>query len=266
MLAPIPLDVQTHISPAVHSVPAQTPMKTGQKSRILLSVGGSRTGSLNATTVSNRSPKPQGHRAYANRQSGKKIKRRLEDLEKRASSSSPEHVHAELSPSRSAHPTSKRRSSKTGATSQLNPNSQDSTMPAYSFAPGTKSELSPEQFPRDLSVSPPPVLPQSYSLPDPNIHAGYYQEPHIQTLPASYSDYTAPPGYLPSPPITLPSMTNTVPYQSLKSSSYYDNGDMMPQHYVNGYTPFTSMELPMQQSYSDSTAHVNHPEYILHFY
>lgn len=194
---------------------------------------------------------------------GKKIKRRLEDLEKRASSSSPERAHAELAPAHQrSTDASKRRRSKTDSHAQSRQRLPEIVSPP-SYASDVKPEYSPEPYGRELSLSPPPAFGHSYSLPDPNAHATYYQPSTVHSLPASYPEYSAPQYYLPPLPTTLPSMPS---YESSKpSGGYYDNEDMLSHFNVNQYTPFTSMELPMQQSYADSNVHVNHPEYSFRF-
>ena len=197
--------------------------------------------------------------ARANNHKGKKIKRRLEDLEKRANSSSPEQAHTELAPSR-ANDATKRRRSKTESHHQVRLRSPESSIATpYSFTPDIKSEFSPEGFGRELSVSPPPTFAHSYSLPDPSIHANYYHQPSIHTLPTPYPEYSAPQSYLPPMPTTLPSMSQ---YEPSKPNGYYENDEMLSQYQTGGYQSF---DLPMNQSYPDSNAHVIHPEYSFHF-
>ena len=235
-------------------------MRIGPKSQILQSVGGYKTESRNAIIVS--VPRNIEANLYSNGHKGKKIKRRLEDLEKRASSSSPEQTHTELVPPR-ANDTNKRRRSKTEGYPQVRQRTPDSTLATpYSFTPEIKSEFSPEQFGRELSVSPPPTFAHSYSLPEPNLHANYFQQPSLNTLPAPYPEYSAPQYSLPPMPTTLPSMS---PYETAKPNGFYEGEDVLSQYHMGGYAPFTSMELPMNQSYPDSNAHVIHPEYSFHF-
>lgn len=131
----------------------------------------------------------------------------------------------------------------------------------YSCKPEIKSEYSSRQFDRDLSNSPPPFLNYPFSLPDPALQTTYPQHIPFNTLPAPYPEYSAPQQYNTTPlPPTLPSMP---PYEQSKQGCFYDNDDVLSQ-YPMGFAPFTSMELPMNQSYQDSNAHVNHPEYRFH--
>lgn len=204
------------------------------------------------TKISDLAERRRIQNRIAQRNYRKKIKRRLEDLEKRASSSSPESTHTELAPPR-LNESNKRRRSKTDGFPHVRQRTPESSLPTpYSYTPEVKSEFSPEQFGRELSVSPPPTFAHSYSLPDPSIHANYYSHPAMSTQPATYADYSAPQYSLPPMPTTLPSIS---PYESSKPTGFYENEDLISQFHMGGYAPFTSMELPMNQSYSDSNAH-----------
>jgi uncharacterized protein YdaT len=208
----------------------------------------------------------------ANDRTGKKIKRRLEDLERRAgsSSASPEQSHPELAPiieSRPIHQKQvdsvKRQRSKQDSSTR---NRRRSPEPLQQPYPPVKTERSASptyQYGRELSISPPPSYGYCHTLSEPLIHPSYPQHAPFHTLPARYSDYSGPPQYLPPLPTTLPSMIHYDLGPS-KSNAYLD-GDVLDQ-YDTGYAPFGSIDLPMQQqSYSDANVHVNHPEYSFHF-
>ena len=193
--------------------------------------------------------------------SGKKIKRRLEDLERRAgsSSASPEQSHAELAPIvDSKHIKQengvKRQRSKQDSSARGRRRSPE---PSYSPIKYDRSEVS---YSRDLSISPPPSYSYSYSLPEPVVHAPYPQHAPFNTLPAPYPSYSGQPQYLPN--TTLPSMSQYELGPS-KSNGYIEEDMLGP--YDTSYAPFGSIDLPMQSSYADSNAHVNHPEYQFHF-
>lgn len=202
---------------------------------------------------------------------GKKIKRRLEDLERRAgsSSASPEQSHAELAPmiqerqpNRRNEEGIKRKQSKQDPAARGRRRSPEPLFTPYSTPKLSRAEKSPYHYHRELSISPPPSCGYSYSLPEPVIHAPYPQHSPFNTLPAPYPDYSGQPQYLPPLPTTLPSMA---PYElgPSKHSGFLDE-DILSQ-YENGYAPFAGIDLPMQQSYPDSNAHVNHPEYSFQF-
>lgn len=124
----------------------------------------------------------------------------------------------------------------------------------------TERSISP-QYSRDISVSPPPSYNYTYSLPEPVIHAPYPQHAPFNTLPAPYPDYSNQSQYLPPIPTTLPSMSQYELGHS-KHNGYLDEDILGP--YDTGYAPFAAMDLPIQQSYSDSNVHVNHPDYSFH--
>ena len=126
--------------------------------------------------------------------------------------------------------------------------------PEPSYSP-IKYERSDPSYGREFSVSPPPSYSYPYSLPEPVAHAPYPQHAPFNTLPAPYPSYSGQSQYLPT---TLPSMSQYDLGPS-KNNGYLD--DEMLGQYDTSYAPFGSMDLPMQQSYPDSNAHVNHPEY-----
>ena len=118
----------------------------------------------------------------------------------------------------------------------------------------------PYQYGRDLSISPPPSYGYSYSLPEPVIHAPYPQHAPFNTLRPPYHDYASQPQYVPSLP-TLPSMPQ---YEIGPSKTNGYLGEEILGQYETGYTPFASINLPMQQSYPESNVHVSHPKYDFH--
>lgn len=132
----------------------------------------------------------------ADRIAGKKIKRRLEDLERRASSpdASPEQVHLEIPSSRRLGQRSevpakrqKPKSSKSSGSGRQASSRHSTTQHAHNVEdPSTTFPLQPR---RDLSISPPPQLSYSYSLPDPTASAPYSQGSSFQPLPASFPEY-----------------------------------------------------------------------------
>jgi len=122
-----------------------------------------------------------------------------------------------------------------------------------------KSEVSPHQYGRD-SLSPPPSFNYpTYSLPDPTVHSSYPQHTPYNALPSPFPDYPEQAQYLPSVSNTLPSMPSYEPSPP-KQGGFFDDENVLNQ-YNMAYSPFTSMDIPMQQQYQDSNAHVNIPEY-----
>lgn len=203
---------------------------------------------------------------------GKKIKKRLEDLERRAgsSSASPEQCHAELAPMIESRPihqrhdeSVKRQRSKPVSSSRNRRRSPELLSHPHPPVKTERSTSPTYQYGREFSISPPPSYGYSHTLPEPVSYPPYPQHAPFNTLPAPYPDYSRQPQYLPPLPTTLPSM----PQYDLgpsKGNGYLDD-DILEQ-YDTGYAPFGSMDLPMQQqSYSGSNVHVNYPEYSFHF-
>lgn len=189
---------------------------------------------------------------------GRKIKRRLEDLERRAgsSSASPEQAHAELPlPNHRQNKTEgvKRQKSRNGPTAR---GRRPSPEPAYLKHVKVEDDqpgMFHCQYSRELSASPPPQFPFSYSLANPTVHAPYSQHGSFHTLPAPASDYTGQSVYLPPIPSTLPSMS---PYQlgPMKSENPFEDEGMLG-HYSMGYSSLSSMEIG--DTYHDSNPHVS---------
>ncbi len=213
----------------------------------------------------------QTPRMKANERTGKKIKRRLEDLERRAgsSSASPEQSHADLAPMIESRPihqrhddSVKRQRPKQDSANRGRRKSPEGLSHPYPPVKTERSTSPTYQYGRELSISPPPSYGYSHTLPEPIIHPPYPQHAPFNTLPAPYAEYSGQAQYLPPLPTTLPSMSQYDLGPS-KSNRYLD--DNIFDQYDTGYAPFGSMDLPMQQSYSDSNVHVNHPEYSFHF-
>lgn len=206
------------------------------------------------TKISDLAERRRIQNRIAQRNYRKKIKRRLEDLEKRASSSpSPEQSYRELhceTKSSSRRNTGTRRQSikREAVPQQGRRNSPEPFVTPYS---SFDDEMSPSQYKRELSMSPTHPTTYSYSLPDPTIPSTY--SPHqssYSVLPQPYPEYSTHSPYLPSLPTTLPTMSSYEP-SPVKPSSFFEDGNGMNQ-YGMGYTPFTSMELPMNQPYQES--------------
>ena len=197
---------------------------------------------------------------------GKKLKRRLEDLERRAgsSSASPEQQHAEIFPSqnpRGSDPTKKRRASKPGVNP---PRASRSPVapptPSFSVREDQSSMFS-RQYTRQLSASPPPAFTYSQFpvTEPPPIQAPYPQHAPFHTLPAPYPDFQSQPLYLPPLPMTRPN-GNSYDGAPVKPESNF-NDDEMISHFNMSYSSISGIEVPTTQSYADSNAYVNNPEY-----
>ncbi|KAL9098258.1 MAG: hypothetical protein Q9163_006055 [Psora crenata] len=221
------------------------------------------------TKISDLAERRRIQNRIAQRNYRKKIKRRLEVLEKGAVSSSPSPEQSYMELASAPKSTSRRNTGpRRQSTKREEPSRQQTrkhvpepfvaTYPSFNDAP---ADLSPPQYKRELSMSPPHSMNFSYSLPDPSISATYTHQPSYNTLPAPFSEFSSHSPYLPSLPTTLPAMPS---YESVKNASFFDDGNVMGP-YATTYTPFTSMELPMHQPYQDSNINVNLPDYPFHY-
>ncbi|KAL8718144.1 MAG: hypothetical protein Q9225_004679, partial [Loekoesia sp. 1 TL-2023] len=214
------------------------------------------------TKISDLAERRRIQNRIAQRNYRKKIKRRLEDLERRASSpdGSPEQVPLDLAPSNRATPrnesTMKRQKSKGAKTS--GPSRQMASKHAatqHAHDMDDHSTLFPLQPMRDISVSPPPQLSYSYSLSEPITSAPYAPNTSYQPVPSSYSEFHGHSYYLPPLPTTLPSMP-TYEFESGKVESRFED-DGMFDHFNNHlpYPSFGGLEIPQPQPYQDSNVH-----------
>ncbi|KAL8690023.1 MAG: hypothetical protein Q9218_004437 [Villophora microphyllina] len=216
------------------------------------------------TKISDLAERRRIQNRIAQRNYRKKIKRRLEDLERRASSpeASPEHVHLELPsshrvPQRNEGPV-KRQKSKTNKASGSGrqPSSRHgAAQRAHDL--DDHSNLFPLQARRDYSMSPPPQLNYSYSLPEPTSSAPYTQSSSMGSLPASFPEYHGQTYSLPPLPTTLPSMA---PYElePMKLDARFDEDGMLNNY--NNHLPYGSYggpDLSPSQPYQDWNLHVN---------
>ncbi|MCJ1394143.1 hypothetical protein MMC18_007021 [Xylographa bjoerkii] len=230
------------------------------------------------TKISDLAERRRIQNRIAQRNYRKKLKRRLEDLERRAgsSSASPEQSHAELATANQNRPREdeaarKRRMKTQQQTSASGPNrspsmystASSSTARSSSTVREDPSSMFSRQYTRQLSASPPPTFTYSYPMPEPPpIHAPYPQHAPFHSLPAPYSDYQSQSLYLPPLPVTLPSMSS---YDNpIKSENQFTEDDMI-SHFHMSYSSMGGMEVPTTQSYADSNAYVNHPEYSFQF-
>lgn len=240
----------------------QTQMKIGPRYRTSPNGDGYRIALLSAITVSiGRSEHFEGCTYKA---LGKKLKRRLEDLERRAASSSasPEQQPAEILPSQQRGDESKkRRASKPGVNSpRQNRSPVPPTTPSFPQR-DDQSNMFARQYTRQLSASPPPAFTYSSfpaSEPPQPVHAPYPQHAPYHTLPAPYPDFPPQSVYLPPLPMTRPGYGS---YENGPSKPEHYGDDEMINHFNMSYSSVAGIEVPTTQSYADSNAYVIHPEY-----
>ncbi|KAF2131534.1 hypothetical protein P153DRAFT_416497 [Dothidotthia symphoricarpi CBS 119687] len=197
------------------------------------------------TKISDLAERRRIQNRIAQRNYRKKLKKRLEDLERRAASSSasPEPKPAKLQPPQ--------RSPRQGLPSP--PPSEAS----YS-TPTAEDRMFSHQYTRQLSTSPPPFSVASYSSGCPPSDAVAYSMPYTAASPYHTISSTILPemttyAYLPpvSATYTLPSLM-----PSLKSD-YYAEEDLSP--FGVGYAAIGGMDIPPPHGYADSHPHVRLP-------
>ncbi|KAL8701406.1 MAG: hypothetical protein Q9201_004920 [Fulgogasparrea decipioides] len=216
------------------------------------------------TKISDLAERRRIQNRIAQRNYRKKIKRRLEDLERRASSpdASPEQVHLEIPPAhrgghRSEGPV-KRQKSKTSKSPAAGRQTSLRHSPArHAHDDDDHSILFPLQSNRDFSMSPPPQLSYSYSLPDPIAPAAYPHNTSFQPLPGSLPEYQGHPYCLPPLPTTLPSMS-AYELEPMKLDPRFEDDGIL-NHFNNQppYPSFAAPEMSQPQSYQDWNVHVN---------
>jgi hypothetical protein len=200
------------------------------------------------TKISDLAERRRIQNRIAQRNYRKKLKKRLEDLERRAASSSasPEQKPAELQPPH--------RSPRQEFPSPSSSESSYTTPPA-------EDRMFSHQYTRQLSTSPPPPFSvasySTYPAPD----AVAYTMPYTTNSPYHSIPTTLTPEmpsyhYLPPPlsstyPTTLPSLVPSM------KSEYYAEEEFSP--FGVGYAAIGGIEMPPPHAYADSTAHVRLP-------
>ncbi|KIV89080.1 hypothetical protein, variant [Exophiala mesophila] len=211
------------------------------------------------TKISDLAERRRIQNRIAQRNYRKKLKRRLEDLERRAgsSSASPEQSHSELAtpPQQAQEPTQK----SSGMGRQLSSSSETPEMHTASPEilplddPGSYYDTATS---RQMAINSTPTF--SYASYPPT--TSYYQ--YEQQLPQTaydgsstyYSTYPYPTDHLASTlPPTLPSMlSSTYPKQGL----VFGDEDLLSPFSMN-YASLAGLEMPSSQTYGGSHSHVN---------
>lgn len=231
---------------AARSVLVRTRTRTGPRSRISQSEEESKIELLNAITVCAAVARPS-LRLFANGGSGKKLKKRLEDLEKRAgsSSASPEQKHEELpdfettSSNRASHSTGQRLRS---SSNQMRQSRGSEMFNQHHSAPADDKSMFSQQFTRQLSTSPPPHSYASIPTTDGIAYSTYPQSAMYCGMPASGMDVPLFPQYLQSIHQYGSNMTS----QSIKQE-YYGDDEMSP--FSMSYASMAGVDVSTAQTY-----------------
>jgi hypothetical protein len=255
------LNTLLRIIPVAPSAPVPTQMRTGRRYQISLNAEEFKTGSPNVTIVS---PLCASVDNVASETvlilAGKKIKRRLEDLERRAgsSSASPEQSHAALvpqaQPRRKLEEGVKRQKSKSERQGTSRKPSPDRSSVPCGSAKDDRPNIYFQQYQRQCSASPPLSFNYTSSLSEQVIQAPYPRHAPFNALPSHFADYPAEPLYLPPLPVTLPSMSS-FGHGCAKNEGLFSDEEMFGQFNL-GYSPLTAMDIPGGQLYQESDLHV----------
>lgn len=189
---------------------------------------------------------------------GKKLKRRLEDLERRAASSSasPEQSHEELDTSAVESTDESHSHAKAApvAVAEYDDNLSSGIYQSNGVSShDDKGALFTQQCTRQMSASPPPAFSYSpYQYPEQQVYTPYPQHTAYSTLPAPYADFYQN-SFLPPVPSTLPTMLPST--SAVKRESLLVEEDMISPFSMS-YASMAGMDIPTTQTYSDSSAQV----------
>jgi hypothetical protein len=212
------------------------------------------------TKISDLAERRRIQNRIAQRNYRKKLKKRLEDLERRAASSSasPEQRPAELNRTTTSprqdfpSPASTADSSDGHDYSRRTPEIQGHYPPHHE-----ERGMFSHQYTRQLSTSPPPFSYSTYPAPDQAAYVPYASAPApYHSVPATtsqevpmYSPYSLPP-ISAAYPNTLPSLVHV-------KSEYYPEEEISP--FSMSYATMAGIEIPAPHGYPESDAHVKLP-------
>jgi hypothetical protein len=251
---------------AAHSAPVRTQTRTGPRYQTLPRGGVFRIELLSGIIVSDClacRPSPPLALAFLTKISGKKLKRRLEDLERRAASTSasPEQQYQELARPEERATSEKHTQSSRGHTA-IAPQRRQRQSPEpmsnnFRQSPNDQTAISAQRFSRELSASPPPLFSYStYPPSEPIYYTDYSQQPSSQAVPAPFYDHSSYHHYNASLHSTLPIMPSST--DGIKQETLFPDDDFLSPFNMN-YASISAMDVNTSQAYSDASAQVNYP-------
>jgi hypothetical protein len=257
------------MAPVAPLVAQQTPTRTGHRSQILLNAGVFKTELLNETIVRAFSifPVSTERRLYSNKplSIGKKLKRRLEDLERRAgsSSASPPQVHAQLKQTGRKNESNTYKPATTISLVNSTNNSRQKisprVMPHNQYTPPMQSDddvlFSNNNFDRDGSHTPPLFgYHHTYPPPEENMYPPYPSSESYRPIGTSSEAY---PEYLAPAPMSLPSMMHFT--DAIKREPINGNEGLNP--FSMSYAAMAGIDIQGSHSYDESNPHVRFPPF-----
>ncbi|KAI9877572.1 MAG: hypothetical protein M1830_003529 [Pleopsidium flavum] len=216
------------------------------------------------TKISDLAERRRIQNRIAQRNYRKKLKRRLEDLERRAASTSasPEQSHEELDYLSFGHlqdGKAAKRQRVTGSKSEQDRHvAQETVSNQYLPWQEDRGVMFSHQYTRQLSTSPPPSFSySSHPMPDPVMYHSYPQHTAYRTVAPPHADLTTQGQCLPPLPATLPGMM-ALHSGSTKHESLFAEDDLMSPFGMS-FTSMAGIDISTTESYEDSNAQVNHP-------
>ncbi|KAJ9196826.1 hypothetical protein DTO166G4_664 [Paecilomyces variotii] len=211
------------------------------------------------TKISDLAERRRIQNRIAQRNYRKKLKRRLEDLERRAASASasPEQSHEELDQSKTEQTEASRpQDNRTHVQShgEANWSSTHGQHDDNYYSHEERSSLFTQRCTRQLSTSPPPVLSYPpYPYPETYGQATYPQQSVYHSMPGPYGDISMHGQYLEPLPSTLPAMAPATP--PAKRRPAFAEDDVLSPFSVS-YATMAGIDLPASSSPSqEATVH-----------
>lgn len=208
------------------------------------------------TKISDLAERRRIQNRIAQRNYRKKLKRRLEDLERRAgsSSASPEQ-HFSVLGSTSTDSGSRQSQAMVRQSSAKSSVSQD--VPQMSPELLSLDEHSLDDSSRQMAVSSPPALTYSSYPPTTSFLQSEYNHPSYHTSHQNYFyEYQYPTDYSHSLPPTLPTMLPST--YATKQEPMFGEEDMMNPFSLN-YASLAGLDVPTSQSYGSPSSHSHTP-------
>ncbi|KAI9851033.1 MAG: hypothetical protein M1824_002925 [Vezdaea acicularis] len=216
------------------------------------------------TKISDLAERRRIQNRIAQRNYRKKLKKRLEDLERRAASGSvsppPESQRTSSEYGREDHYHDSRSSAHETSRPSYRPLSPDFITQSQFIGQMSedRDELLDSQYSRELSNSPPMFAYPTYSPSNQSLYAPYAQQAPAQTMSmSSQGALTAQSSYLLPVPSTLPSMGAGHGGVG-KQDAFFDEEAMNP--FNVSYAALHAVDAPLE-SYQAYNTHVNYPDY-----
>jgi hypothetical protein len=245
-------------------------MKIGHRFQILLSADASKIALLSVTIVS-RLPALHPYHAYIRyfrafrdggltENLGKKLKRRLEDLERRAgsSSASPPEVHAQLKQPAKKQTNNYKAPATLSSSTASRPKLSPRVLSRNQYTPPMHNDEDPlfsTDFDKDGSHTPPLFAYQhSYPPPEESIYPPYPTTQSYRPTTALHPTTTGFSDYLIPAPMSLPSMMHF--NEALKRDSLTGDDDSL-NPFSMSYAAMAGIDIQAPQTYGDSNPHVS---------